>query len=102
MPTACASNAAGGQCDGDSDGGGFLRRKFLLATGDNVEEHPHRRRVLHDDGDGDTGSLNRDVIKIIGRGHAEHAEQQALDDLAQRELDALPSPPAYEKRKQHQ
>jgi hypothetical protein len=46
---------------------------------------------LHDDGDGDAGSLDGDIIKIIRDGYTEHAEGEALDEIGLGELDALPS-----------
>ena len=88
--------------DGDSYGGDFLQREFLLSAGDHVQQHPDRRRVLHDDGDGHARSLNGNVIKIIRRGHAEHPEHQALDEIGRGQLDALPTAPPHQQSKQHQ
>ena len=69
--------------DGNSHGSDFLQREFLLAAGDHVKQHPDRRRVLHDDGDGHAGFLNGDVIEIVRRGHAQHSQHQALDEIGQ-------------------
>ena len=88
-----ADNADGERDSGDghANRGHFLQREPLLSASDHVEQNPNRRGVLQDDGDGDARSLNRDVVEIIRGGDSQHAQDQALDEIGFRELDALPT-----------
>jgi hypothetical protein len=66
-----------------------------LSARNDIQKHPYGRGVLHNDGDGDAGSLDGNVIEIIRRGHSKHAEYKALDEIRRGEFDALPAAPAY-------
>ncbi len=69
----------------------FLQRKRLLAAGHDIEQHPHWRSVLHDDGGGDIRSLDRDVIEVIRDRHAERSQEKAISEIARGQLDPLPA-----------
>ena len=80
----------------------FCSDEFLLPASDHVEQHPDRRRVLHNDGDGHAGFLNRDVIEVVRCGHAQHAQHEALDQIGRGKLDALPSATTDENGQQYE
>ena len=54
------------------------------------EQHPDRRGVLQDDGNGYARLLDGNVIEIIRDGHTQDSENQALDEIGPGELDATP------------
>src|SRR5579863_1743943 len=86
----------------DRHGRHFLQRQSLLPSQHDVQQHPYRSGVLHYDGDRNAGFLDGNVIKIVGRRHAEHPDHQALHQVPPRHLDSLPSATAHEDGKQHQ
>ena len=86
----------------DQNRGDFLRRELLVPASYHVDQHPHRRRVLQNDCDGDAGPLDGDVIEVIRRRDTQHAEDQALNEIGRGELDALPSATSHKHRQQHQ
>ena len=88
--------------NGQRNRGNLLRCEPLLAPRHHIEQHPHWRRVLHDDGGGNVGSLNRDVIEIIRDRYPERAQNEAVRQIAPRELDAAPSLRHHKQRKQHE
>jgi len=57
---------------------------------------------LHNDRGGDIGSLDGDVIEIVGDGYTECPEHEAVGEIAGRKFDALPTLPCNEKRKQYE
>ena len=59
-----------------------LQRELLQPAGDGVDQHPDRSCVLHDDCGGDVRSLNRQIIEIVGRGHAQNADQEELTHVS--------------------
>jgi hypothetical protein len=82
--------------------GNFLKRKLLLTAGDHAEQHPDRRGVLHDDGDGHIDALDGDVIKVIRNGDAENSQEKTISEVAGRQLDSLPSMKTGENRQEHE
>ena len=92
------SDSGNRQCHRDH----FLQRKLLLASCNYIEEYPHRRGVLHDDGGGDVSSLDRDVIEIIRDGDAKGAQNEAINEIARGQLDALPTFRSNQEGKQYE
>jgi len=46
---------------------------------------------LHDDGGGNIGPLDSDIIEIIRDGYAECSQKEAVREIARGQLDALPA-----------
>ncbi len=63
----------------------------MLPSGDNIQQDPDRSGVLHDDGGGDVRSLNGDVIEIVRDGYPKRAQNDAIGEITDRELDSLPT-----------
>ena len=87
------SNGQSDAGDGDSDCGHSLQGKLLLSAGHDIEQNPYGSGVLQDDRDGHAGLLDGHVIEIIRRGYSEHAQNEALQQVCARQVDALPSAP---------
>jgi hypothetical protein len=77
--------------DSDRNSGDFLQRELLLAARHYIEQNPHWSGVLHNDGGGDAGSLNRDVIEVIRERNPERTQKEAVSEIARGELDPLPA-----------
>src|ERR1700690_1577681 len=76
-----------GECDGDDFGDGG----FFKSAGGHIDEDPDWRGVLHDDGGGDVGALDGDVIKIVRRGDTGEAEEEQASEIGEGDAEALPS-----------
>jgi hypothetical protein len=57
---------------------------------------------LHDDGNRHAGLLYGHVIEVIRRRDSQHAQQEALDQIAARKSDPPPATPAHQNDRQHQ
>ncbi len=57
---------------------------------------------MHDDGGGDVGSLDRQIVKVVGRGHAQNSDQKGLREHRPRQAQAGGLREARQDRQQHQ
>ncbi len=88
--------------NGDCYGSRFLHREPLLTASYHIDQDPHRRRVLHDDGDRHAGPLNGDIIEIVRCRHSQHSQHETLDQVGLRQLNAFPSLVRDQQRQQNQ
>ena len=88
------ANHQGNSGDGQSDRCDLLQRGFLQPASDGVEQHPDRGGVLHDDRGGDVGPLNCQIVEVVGRGHAQNADQEELAEVTGGQAQAVAVPGA--------
>jgi hypothetical protein len=51
--------------DGEKDGGDFRDSGLFDTARGHIDQHPHGSGVLHDDGGGDVGALDGEVVEIV-------------------------------------
>ena len=68
-----------------------LQRGLLQSACNGVEQHPDRSCVLDDDRGGNVRPLDRQIVEVVGGGHAQNADQQELRQVASGETQGLAS-----------
>jgi hypothetical protein len=75
----------------EGNGGHARHRRLLLPTRHQVEQDPSRRRVLQDDGCGDVGLLNSQIVEVIRGGDSENSEHNGMQKIFARQFQSLPA-----------
>ena len=90
------SNHQSNSCDRQSDRRDLLQRGFLQPASDGVEQYPDRGGVLHDDRGGNVRPLNRQIVEVVGGGHAQNADQEELAEVTCGQAEAMASPEQHQ------